>query len=137
MAFHSASSDSDEAALSDINITPLVDVMLVLLVAFIVTAPLMSNAVRVQLPQTVATQAPEPAKPVHVSIDAQGGVFLDKDAVDLQALHQKLVHLRSQRSDVTLHLSADERVRHGDVAKVLALIEKAGITRLAVLTQAQ
>lgn len=136
MALHTASSDGDDAALSEINITPLVDVMLVLLVAFIVTAPLMSNAIKVNLPQTVATQPPESAKPLNVSVDAAGTVFLDREAVTLDALAQQLQARRKASADVTLHLSADESVRHGDVARVMAVIERAGITRLAVLTQA-
>ncbi|HIH2626958.1 TPA: biopolymer transporter ExbD [Burkholderia cenocepacia] len=113
MAF-SSSSDNDDV-LSEINITPLVDVMLVLLVAFIVTAPLLNNAVHVNLPNTVAT-APADRKPnVTVSVDGKGVVYLDKRAV-------------------ALDLQADEHVPYGTVAKLMAAIEHAGITRLSVLT---
>jgi biopolymer transport protein ExbD len=135
MALHTASSEGDESALSEINITPLVDVMLVLLVAFIVTAPLMSNAIKLNLPKTAATQPPTPSKPITVSVDAHGAVFLDKEPVALDALQQRLSLRHAADPQLTLHLSADDAVRHGDVARVMALIERAGITKLAVLTQ--
>lgn len=132
MAF-STSSDNDDV-LSEINITPLVDVMLVLLVAFIVTAPLLNNAVHVNLPKTVAT-APADSKPaVTVSVDAQGTIWLDKRATALSALPARLVALKANRPDIALNLQADEGVPYGTVAKLMAAIEHAGITRLSVLT---
>jgi len=79
MAF-STSGDNDDV-LAEINITPLVDVMLVLVVALIVTAPLLNNAIKVNLPKTVATQAPEPRKPIAVSVDAKGLVYVDREQV--------------------------------------------------------
>jgi len=135
MAF-STTQDNDDV-LSEINITPLVDVMLVLVVALIVTAPLLSNAIKLNLPRTVATQAPEPKKPVSVSVDAQGRAYIDKVPVALADLEARLRALKAAQGEPTLHLSADEAATHGSVAKVMALIERAGITRLAVLTQAQ
>jgi len=132
MAF-SSSSDNDDV-LSEINITPLVDVMLVLLVAFIVTAPLLNNAVHVTLPNTVAT-APADRKPnVTVSVDGKGVVYLDKRAVALDTVPTELAALRAGRPDVALDLQADEHVPYGTVAKLMAAIEHAGITRLSVLT---
>ena len=134
MAF-STVSDSDEV-LSEINITPLVDVMLVLVVALIVTAPLLSNAINLNLPKTVATQAPDPVRPVSVSVDAQGQAYIDREPIALAALEGRLRALKAAQPQLTLHLSADEATPHGSVARVLALMEHAGITRLAVLTQA-
>lgn len=135
MAF-STGSDSDEVV-SEINITPLVDVMLVLVIMLIVTAPLLNNAIKVNLPKTVATQAPEPRKPIAVSVDAQGLVYLDREQVALPALEPRLHALNSAQPDTVVHLSSDESVNYGSVAKVMALIERAGITRVAVLTNAQ
>ncbi|BCM24337.1 ExbD/TolR family protein [Methyloradius palustris] len=134
MAF-SSNTDGDEV-LSEINITPLVDVMLVLLVAFIVTAPLLNNAVHVNLPKTAATHPPEPAKPVTVSVNAEGKVYVDKTEYPLTGLELELKSLHDANPDLTLHLSSDESVNYGTVAKVMASIERAGITKLAVLTQA-
>jgi biopolymer transport protein ExbD/biopolymer transport protein TolR len=135
MAFTS-SNDGDEV-LADINITPLVDVMLVLVVALIVTAPLLSNAIKVNLPKTVATQAPEPRKPIAVSVDAQGLVYVDREKIALSALEPRLHALHNAQPETVVHLSSDESVNYGSVAKVMALIEHAGITRVAVLTNTQ
>jgi biopolymer transport protein ExbD/biopolymer transport protein TolR len=135
MAF-STGGDSDDV-LSEINITPLVDVMLVLVVALIVTAPLLNNAIKVNLPKTVATQAPEPRKPIAVSVDAKGLVYLDREPVELPQLEPRLHALHEAQPETVVHLSSDEAVNYGSVAKVMALIEHAGITRVAVLTNTQ
>jgi biopolymer transport protein ExbD/biopolymer transport protein TolR len=135
MAFQS-NHDSDDV-LSEINITPLVDVMLVLVVALIVTAPLLNNAIKLNLPKTVTTQPPDARKPVNVSVDARGLVYVDREQVALPALENRLQLLRTAQPDVSVHLSSDEAVNYGSVAKVMALIEHAGITRVAVLTSPQ
>jgi biopolymer transport protein ExbD/biopolymer transport protein TolR len=135
MAFTTTSEDGD--VLSEINITPLVDVMLVLVVALIVTAPLLNNAIKLNLPKTVATQPPEARKPVSVSVDAKGLVYVDREPIGLDSLEGKLKLLRAAQPDVSVHLSSDEAVNYGSVAKVMALIERAGITRVAVLTSPQ
>ena len=135
MAF-STSNDTDEV-LSEINITPLVDVMLVLLVAFIVTIPVLNNAIAVNLPKTAPTQQAEQKKAVSVSVDAQGHVFIDKRELPVAEVERELKALHDADPDLTLHLSSDEAVNYGTVAKVMAAIERAGITRLAVLTNAE
>ncbi|MES2553222.1 MAG: biopolymer transporter ExbD [Pseudomonadota bacterium] len=135
MAF-SSTTEADEV-LSEINITPLVDVMLVLLVAFIVTIPVLNNAITVNLPKTAATQPAEPKKPVTVSVDAEGKVYVDKQEFAVSRLEQELKRLHTANPELSLHLSSDESVNYGTVAKVMASIERAGITRLAVITQAE
>lgn len=133
MSFNTHSDASDDV-MSEINVTPLVDVMLVLLVAFIVTAPLVTNAIQVNLPKTVTTQPAQPSQPTTVSVDASGLVFVDKEPVELGRLEEVLRQRHVRQPDLVLHLSSDEAVRYGTVAQVMAMIEKAGITRLAVLT---
>jgi biopolymer transport protein ExbD len=135
MAF-STQGDGD-AILSDINITPLVDVMLVLLVAFIVTAPLLNNAVKVNLPKTETTAPPQQKKATNVSIDASGQVFIDKQPVPLEKLEIELRARQHADPDLALHLQADEAVAYRNVAKAMAIIERAGITKLSVLTANQ
>jgi len=132
MAF-SNFSDSD-GVLSEINITPLVDVMLVLLVAFIVTAPAMSNAVKVNLPKTAATAPPTDIKAVTISLDAQGLVYLNRDLIAQDAVESQLRALKAENAEITLNLQADDTVPYGAVAKVMASIERSGISRLSVLT---
>lgn len=133
MAF-STQSDGDDV-MSEINVTPLVDVMLVLLVAFIVTVPVMTNAIHVNLPKTAATKPPEQSKPVTISVDAEGKAFVDQKEVALPALETELKSLQASNPEQVYHLSSDEAVKYGSVAKVMAVIERAGITKLAVLTQ--
>jgi len=125
--------DSEEVV-SEINVTPLVDVMLVLLVVFIVTAPLLTNAIKVQLPQT-STRAPTEPKPaVTVSVDSKGKVYIDKTEVSLSTLEPLLKGRRAVAPDLIVHLSADEASNYGIVAKAMSAIDRAGITKLSVLT---
>lgn len=131
----SSGGDSDEI-LSEINITPMVDVMLVLLVVFIITAPLMTNAIKVNLPDTDATvQIEEPKKPVVLSIDEQGRIYLDKDEYALETIESELASRKGQDPEIRLNLNADETVPYGTVAKVMVLVEKAGIERLSFITE--
>jgi biopolymer transport protein ExbD len=128
--------DSDDV-LSEINVTPLVDVMLVLLVVFIVTAPLMQNSVHVNLPKTDETAAPDIKKALNLSVDKEGKVFFDKKEVVLTGVEEELKTLKAQDPEIALQLHADEGVNYGVVAKVMASIERAGITKLAVITTVQ
>ncbi|WP_455809319.1 ExbD/TolR family protein [Pseudomonas koreensis] len=131
----SFSTSNDDDAISDINITPLVDVMLVLLVTFIVTAPLLNNAIPLDLPQTVATTSLDQADPVVLSVDATGGVFIDSEAVALEQLPEALQALHSKNPDVAVSLRADQATGYGRVAQVLADVQKVGISRLSVITE--
>ncbi len=127
----------DDSELSDINITPLVDVMLVLLVAFVITIPVLTNAIHVNLPKTVATTPPDQQKAVTVTVDGAGKVFLDNQEVSRADLEKRLLALKNANPDLSLHLRADERVSYGPVAKVMAAIEHAGIPRVAILTDSE
>lgn len=135
MAISSGGGDNDEV-LSEINITPMVDVMLVLLVVFIITAPLMTNSITVNLPKTEATpQMQELEKPVVLSVDAEGAVYLDKDEIPLGFLEAELINRKGINPNIKLSLNADEAVSYGVVAKVMVIIERAGIDKLSVITQ--
>lgn len=132
MAFNTQG--DNEPLLSEINVTPLVDVMLVLLVVFIVTAPLLSNAVNVVLPKTVATAAPEVKRSVSVTIDRGGKIYLDGKEIAVEVLDSSLKQLKAGATEMNVHLQADDSVDYGQVAKVMALIQRAGVGRLSVLT---
>ncbi len=133
MAFHRAEDDSE---LSDINITPLVDVMLVLLVAFIVTAPLMTHVVKVNLPEAAKTRASTEEKPAVLTITDGGEYLLNEQPVAEADLETRLRELKStMKKDTALHLQADEALNYGKVVNVMALIERAGIRKLAVFTR--
>ncbi len=132
MAF-STQSDNDDVV-SEINITPLVDVMLVLLVAFIVTAPLLNNAIHVNLPKTEAT-ASAPERPVTVSVDKDGGIFIDKRRIAREQSNAEFARLHARHPEALVTLQGDEGTPYGNVAQVLAGLQRAGVTKLAVLTQ--
>jgi biopolymer transport protein ExbD len=128
-----AHGDNDEVV-SEINVTPLVDVMLVLLVVFIVTAPLLSNAVTVNLPKTAINSPPAQKKALSVSIDAQSRIFIDKSQVELPRLEGELKALQASSTELSVHLNADQAVSYGLVAKVISSVDRAGVKRLSVLT---
>lgn len=129
----SSNSDNDDVV-SEINVTPLVDVMLVLVVVFIVTAPLLANAIKVNLPRTAKTAIAEDKKPLSLSIDSGGRIFVDKQEVQEPALETTLKELKAARSELAIHLNADEAVNYGQVARVLAVVDRAGVSRLSVMT---
>jgi biopolymer transport protein ExbD len=133
MAFNTKDDGGDDV-MSEINVTPLVDVMLVLLVVFIVTAPLLTQAVHVNLPKTAETAPPEEKDAVYISVDAKGKVFLDKTEIAIEAFESELITRKAADPEIALNLNSDDAVQYGTVAKVMASIERSGITKLAVLT---
>jgi biopolymer transport protein TolR len=128
-----------EEVMSEINVTPLVDVMLVLLVVFLVTAPLLTNAVRVNLPQRARTAptTPEQNKAVSLSIDAEGKVYVDRRPIAADQVEPELRSLRAAHPQLSVSLNADRTVDYGVVARAMTAVDRAGITRLSVLTIAE
>jgi biopolymer transport protein ExbD len=121
--------------MSDINTTPLVDVMLVLLVIFIITAPLFHQAVPIDLPKVDSTKLDDPPRVLRVAIDAAGAVFIDAEPVAPEALAGRLVQAAAGQSALELHLRADRGTRYERVADVMAAAQRAGITRIAFVTE--
>ena len=128
MAFNTK--DDGDDIMGEINVTPLVDVMLVLLVVFIVTAPLLTNAVHVNLPKTQETAPPEEKDAVYLSIDAQGKIFIDKQEIAIDTIENELKSRKEADPELALNLNADDGVQYGTVAKVMSSIERAGVTKL-------
>ncbi len=131
MALHITSKQS---AMSEINVTPLVDVMLVLLIVFIVTAPLLMQAVPVDLPKTAQVAPLKKSRTVQLSVDAQGAVYIDQRAIHFDALENELATLREAGDDLSVQLHADANVRYGRVAQVMAAANRAGIAKLGFVT---
>ncbi|TCV98948.1 ExbD/TolR family protein [Biostraticola tofi] len=111
--------------------------MLVLLVVFIVTAPLLTNAIPLKLPQTNAVAPPDQAKPLVVSVDKQGNYFLDTEPLSLEEVGARVREAHSQDPARGVQLRADENVVYAKVAQAMAVIQQSGITRLAVMTDAK
>ncbi|KPX11881.1 ExbD/TolR family protein, partial [Pseudomonas syringae pv. coryli] len=110
------------------------DVMLVLLVVFIVTAPLLTNSIPINLPKTESVAPVEQKDPLVVSIDGQGKLFINKDEIQPDLLESNLKAARDKAPDVRVQLQADNGVNYGEVARAMASIERAGITKLSVIT---
>lgn len=129
-----ANQDDDEAV-SEINVTPLVDVMLVLVIILLVTAPLLTQSVNVALPKTTSTTPDVEKQPLQLSIDAKGAVTLNKaNVTDLPELENTLKSELLANPEVVVHFYADQDVNYGKVAEVMATVNHAGIAKLAFVT---
>jgi biopolymer transport protein TolR len=134
MELGSRSSNSRET-MSQINVTPLVDVMLVLLVIFMVTAPMMQQGVQVNLPKAETKALPSPEESVIVSIERSGKVFINSAVIPEGELRARLTEMFASRSKKEVFLKADKDVPYGDVVKTMAEIKGAGIERLGMVTE--
>ena len=127
--------NSNRAVMAEINVTPLVDVMLVLLVIFMVTAPMMQQGVEVNLPKA-DTRAMAPAEEsVVVSVDKNGRLFIDKEEVPAGELRKRLATMFVTRAKKEVFLKADAGVPYGEVVRAMADIKGAGIERLGMVTE--
>jgi biopolymer transport protein TolR len=132
MAFGSGESGQ---SISDINVTPLVDVMLVLLVIFMVTAPILQQGVAVNLPQASGDALPADEQQLVVSIDTQGRVFLNDKQYTTERLAAELTQLASVDSKRRLYVRADAGVPYGQVIETLAAVRQAGLSRVGLITE--
>jgi biopolymer transport protein TolR len=130
-----ASSQRDATTISQINVTPLVDVMLVLLVIFMVTAPIIQQGVQVNLPQAKAGAIPGTEELLVVTISKNGRVYLNDNPMGAGELGNKLRAIRKLQADKQVYLRADQDVRYGLVMKTIAEIKQAGIERLGMVTR--
>jgi biopolymer transport protein TolR len=123
--------------MSEINVTPFVDVMLVLLIVFMVTAPLLTVGVPVDLPQTRAKSLGEDREPLAVSIDNGGQVFLQNTPIGIDDLVPKLMAISSNGYNQRIFVRGDKAVDYGKVMEVMGLLNAAGFTRIGLVTDAQ
>ncbi|MBI2352073.1 MAG: protein TolR [Deltaproteobacteria bacterium] len=130
-----SSSQRNGSTISQINVTPLVDVMLVLLVIFMVTAPIIQQGVQVNLPQAKAGAIPGKEEQLVVAITRSGKIYLNDNAMTLTELGLKLRAIRQLRQDREVYLRADQDVRYGIVMRTIAEIKQAGIEKLGMVTR--
>lgn len=123
-----------EDVLSEINMIPLIDVMLVLLIVFIITVPVINHAVRLDLPQAAAQRTPDKPVTVRVSVDAQGAWHWNESAVSDGEMGARLAAAAAQEPQPELHIRGDRSVRYERVALVMAQAQLAGIRRIAFVT---
>ncbi|MBK8814593.1 MAG: biopolymer transporter ExbD [Methylococcaceae bacterium] len=136
MAFKSQS--ENESAMSEINVTPLVDVMLVLVIILLVTAPLLTQSVQVKLPKTAETVANIEDQQLQLGIDAKGVITLNKQVIEnLPALETQLKSELAKNKEVAVHLYADQTSVYKKIAEVMATVQHAGISKIAFVTVEQ
>ena len=121
--------------MADINVTPLVDVMLVLLIIFMVTAPMMTQGVDVNLPETTAKPLHQEEEPLIITINKKGEIFLNKIRLDQSLLKQQLIASSKIDKDKPIFLKADKQVPYGLVVSVMADIKESGFDKLGMITQ--
>ncbi|MEH3118099.1 MAG: protein TolR [Methylorubrum populi] len=134
----SASDDEDgldATPMSEINVTPMVDVMLVLLIIFMVAAPLMTTGVPVQLPKTTAAKVAQSQKPLEVSIDKDGNPFIAKDGFTPETILPRLRQLKAENPDQVVLVRGDRDVPYGRIMEVMGLVGQAGFTKVSLIAQ--
>jgi biopolymer transport protein TolR len=135
MSFGRLERTQSSKPMSDINMTPLVDVMLVLVVIFIITAPLMTSAIKLDLPKTEAAQPVDAPKFVTIVVDKSGQIFLNDQVTSLTQLSDTLSKTAQVSKDTEVQLRADEAVPYGKVVEVMGVAQKAGLNRIGFVAE--
>jgi biopolymer transport protein ExbD len=133
MSFGSFSENASQP-MADINTTPLVDVMLVLLVIFIITAPLFNEAVPIDLPKVNASRVDDKPAVLHVALNGEGELTLDNNRISFESFEAHCKGISHERPNVEMHLRADRATRYEKVAEIMALAQKAGVEKIAFVT---
>ena len=128
---------SQDTPIAEMNVIPLVDIMLVLLVIFIITAPVITHSVNVEMPQASSQPTPATEQALQLSIRADQQIFLDDTALSLSELETKLRELAAQNPQQEIHLQADRNATYDVVARSMAAAQRAGIVRIGFVTQAE
>jgi biopolymer transport protein TolR len=121
--------------MSDINVTPMVDVMLVLLVIFMVTAPLLTVGVQVDLPKTKAASIPGQDEPLAISVDSEGRIFLQDTELELDALAPRLIAITGNNAEARIFVRGDKTIHYGRVMEVMGTVNAAGFKKVALVTE--
>ena len=122
-------------SISEINVTPFVDVMLVLLIIFMVTAPLMTAGIKVNHPERTSILKNEKNDPVTVTINSKGEIFLQKKKFSANGLIKKLKALKSQNKDLKIYIKGDKKLNYGKVMDLMSFINKSGFKKVALVTK--
>ncbi len=133
MAFKFKNSERDP--ISEINVTPFVDVMLVLLIIFMVTAPLLTVGVQVDLPETSADTLPEENEPLTLTINAKGEVFIQETKIEFKNIIQKILAVSNNRTDTRIYVRGDKTINYGRVLEVMGMLSGSGFTKVALISE--
>ena len=135
MAFGRLERTTGPTPMSDINMTPLIDVMLVLLVIFMISAPLMTSSLKLDLPKTDGAQPNDAPQFISVALDPQGKLFFGEDVVDPAAFAARVADAARKNPRTEVQLRADKSVPYGRVAEVIGVVQKAGLSRIGFVTE--
>ena len=133
MAFKFKSSEKEP--MSEINVTPFVDVMLVLLIIFMVTAPLLTVGVQVDLPETSADTLPEESEPLTLTINSKGEVFIQETKIEFDNLIKKILAVSKNRTDTRIYVRGDKTINYGRVLEVMGKLSGSGFTKVALISE--
>ncbi len=136
MAFGRLERNPGAQPMSEINMTPLIDVMLVLLVIFIITAPLMTSSLKLDLPKTEGARPSDAPAFIALAVDAQGRFFVGDEALDKGALASRVRAAAERDPQTEVQLRADQQVPYGRIAELIGVIQDAGLSRIGFVTEA-
>ena len=126
---------SSREPISEINVTPFVDVMLVLLIIFMVTAPLLTVGVQVDLPESSADSLPEDHEPLTLTINSKGEVFIQEHQVDYNNIIPKILAIANNRTDTRIYVRGDKTINYGRVLEVMGMLSGSGFTKVALISE--
>ncbi len=126
---------SEREPMSEINVTPFVDVMLVLLIIFMVTAPLLTVGVQVDLPETSADTLPEETEPLTLTINSKGEVFIQETKIEFNNLIKKILAVSNNRTDTRIYVRGDKTINYERVLEVMGILSGSGFTKVALISE--
>tara|TARA_A100001015_G_C14436472_1_gene498773 strand:+ start:18 stop:434 length:417 start_codon:yes stop_codon:yes gene_type:complete len=126
---------SEKEPMSEINVTPFVDVMLVLLIIFMVTAPLLTVGVQVDLPETSADTLPEESEPLTLTINSKGEVFIQETKIEFDNLIKKILAVSNNRTNTRIYVRGDKTINYGRVLEVMGKLSGSGFTKVALISE--
>jgi biopolymer transport protein ExbD/biopolymer transport protein TolR len=135
MAFGRLERSNKPSPMSDINMTPLIDVMLVLLVIFMITAPLMTSSLKLELPKAEGAQPNDAPQFISVALDPQGKLYFGEESLDASAFATRVAEVARKNPRTEVQLRADKGVPYGRVAEVIGVVQKAGLNRIGFVTE--
>jgi biopolymer transport protein ExbD len=135
MSFGGFNDKQNQAPMADINVTPMVDVMLVLLVIFIITAPLFTHAIKLDLPSAQSAPAPEKPETISISINGEGKIFWGNDAIEQADMSIRLAAAAQKKPQPELQLRADKATRYEVIAQVMAAAQTNGLSKIGFVTE--
>ena len=126
---------SKKEPMSEINVTPFVDVMLVLLIIFMVTAPLLTVGVQVDLPESSADTLPEETEPLTLTINSKGEIFIQETKVEYEKIIAKILAVSNNRTDTRIFVRGDKTINYGRVLEIMGTLSGAGFSKVALISE--